>query len=457
MQKSINNPLVTFKFLIYNFDRYQKFFTKDIFRMLPSVMPEDTSGVRINIEELRLLFESFRKEYKSFPLNYTIELEEVLSKLRLEKTVIELSEDNLKEYFSIDLLRYDQNILSEHTNDWFKFCWMVNTGMNAFQNTKAKIELKSKISELEKGLSDALSIDLVQDSRLEGDLFDMDSYDDSEISTLRTGFQSLDLMLSSSGKVADGGFVRGGLYVFMTGPKGGKSLVLSNLMVKAIKMGHNIAIASFEMPKSDYFERVNCNLYGISRRHYSASTMRTVLESKNPNYGKAFFRQFTNAHTPADIELWAKKLQTQHGCKLDLVFVDYINIMSNARSAKSDNTYASVKQIAEDLRSSGLRNDWVTVSVTQTNRGAEGATDYTLSDVSESHALGATVDALFGIIKQPNIPDQRKITCIASRRTGDIEPIYFNVDWSQWRLREIARFEEQNMGLNGSYDVNNLF
>lgn len=457
MKKTINNPLVSFRYLIENFHRYEKFFIKDIFNMLPSVMPEDPSGVTNRMEELRILFTTYRSEYKIFPEGLTLDLEEIFTRLQEEKILLELSIETLKEYFSIDLKKYDQNLLAKYSNDWFKFCYMVNRTRKTFSSSKEKISLEEKIQELQKGLSEALSVDDIQEVRFEGDLFDADAYEDNDTTLLSTGYRSVDVMLSPSGKSEDGGFVRGGLYVFMAGPKGGKSLVLSNFMVRAIKSGHNIAIASFEMPKADYFQRVNTNLYGISRSHYKPNTMKELVKDKNPKFGKAYFRQFTNAHTPSDVERWAAGLQSKHGFKLDMLFVDYINLLSDGRNSKSENTYLKIKSIAEDLRSSGMRNDWVTVSVTQTNRAAEGSPDYTLADVSESHALSATVDALMGIVKQPNIDNQRKLTLIASRRSGNQEPIFFNVDWTQWRLREIADFSGEDMGLNQDFNLTNLF
>lgn len=457
MKKTISDPLVSFKFLIENYDLYKRYFIKEIFSMLPSVMPEDTSGVTNRMEELRILFDYYLQEHKCFPIALTQDLEEIYSRLVETKVLTELTTTTLEQYFSLDLSKYNQQLLAEYSNEWFKFCYMVNRTRITFADAKQQNTLKGKIAELQKGLSESLAVGDIQEARLEGDLFDPAAYEKDDTRLLRTGYQSVDAMLSPDGNWKKGGFVRGGLYVFMTGPKGGKSLVLSNFMVQAIKAGNNIAIASFEMTKGDYFARINTNLYGISQSVYDHEKMPEIIRNANPSFGKAHFRQFTNAHTAADVERWAVGLQTRHGFKIDLLFVDYLNLPADGRSGKSDNTYLKVKHIAEDLRSSGMRNDWVTVSVTQTNRGAEGADDYTLTDVSESHALGATVDALFGINKLPNIDNQRKLSLIASRRSGKPDPIYFNVDWTQWKLREISNHRDENLGENQSYDLRSIF
>ena len=76
--------------------------------------------------------------------------------------------------------------------------------------------------------------------------------------------------------------------------------------------------------------------------------------------------------------------------------------------------------------------------------------------MSESYGLSSTVDALFGIDKQFNIPDQRSIRTIIARRSGEAAPIYFNIDWSQWKIREISN----NPGpesLPESFNQTNLF
>jgi hypothetical protein len=73
--------------------------------------------------------------------------------------------------------------------------------------------------------------------------------------------------------------------------------------------------------------------------------------------------------------------------------------MRDQRGNSGDNTYIKIKNICEDVRAVGQRNQWAMVSVTQVSGSGYESTNLTMSDVSESKGLIATVDALFGIIQ----------------------------------------------------------
>ena len=76
-----------------------------------------------------------------------------------------------------------------------------------------------------------------------------------------------------------------------------------------------------------------------------------------------------------------------------------------------------IKQIAEDLRAMAIKNDWCIVTATQTNRTQFDSNDILTNQVSESSALGATVDAMFGIIADPLMKSQGKyyLKCMYDR------------------------------------------
>lgn len=58
-----------------------------------------------------------------------------------------------------------------------------------------------------------------------------------------------------------------------------------------------------------------------------------------------------------------------------------------------------IKQIAEDLRAMGIRNNWLIVTATQINRNGYNSSDISMSDVAESAGLSHTADVMLGIIQ----------------------------------------------------------
>ena len=98
-----------------------------------------------------------------------------------------------------------------------------------------------------------------------------------------------------------------------------------------------------------------------------------------------------------------------------------------------------IKQIAEDLRAMAMRNDWAVVTATQVNRSGFGSTDLNITNISESSALGHTVDALFGIIQDEIMHANREYTLklLANRDDGyKNSRKKFNIDYDHMRIIE---------------------
>ena len=111
----------------------------------------------------------------------------------------------------------------------------------------------------------------------------------------------------------------------------------------------------------------------------------------------------TSSATVYDIEAFllnAEKSRSIEGkpFKFRNVFIDYVNIMADARHGNTAETYMKIKGICEDIRAMAQRNDWCVISLTQTNRTGMNASDLDMTSVAESSGLVATVDSLFGII-----------------------------------------------------------
>jgi hypothetical protein len=115
-----------------------------------------------------------------------------------------------------------------------------------------------------------------------------------------------------------------------------------------------------------------------------------------------------------------------------------------------------IKQIAEELRGMAMRRDVVVISATQTKRSALEKDIIDMDDISESHGLVATVDAMMGI----TIPiddagnqeiNKRQINLIASRRSYAEEEIYFQVDWNFYKMKSVPK-NNINVGQSAMQD-----
>ena len=253
----------------------------------------------------------------------------------------------------------------------------------------------------------------------------------------------------------NGGFMKKGLYVIMGAPKVGKSQWLCNLAANSVKQGYDTIYITLEMAYQKVNRRIGSNLFNINIDDYQnalkdKNKMRQAVQSFHNSLmipaGKFYLEEFpTSSATASDIENFVLKkeaeLSKQFGYefKFKNVFIDYVNIMRDQRGNSGDNTYIKIKNICEDVRAMGQRNQWAVISVTQVNGNGFESTNLTMSDLSESKGLAATVDALFGIIqtalmRASNVYYLQAIALRDSPHMGDKKK--FNFDPYHLRLTE---------------------
>jgi len=208
------------------------------------------------------------------------------------------------------------------------------------------------------------------------------------------------------------------------------SIWLANVAANSIKLGYNTAVISLEMRDRKVIKRLGANLLNITMKEYAKiaddkDAMRKKLgnlgydDFKTP--GKLYVKEFpTSSAGVPDVERYLLKMEELKGIKFKVVVLDYVNILKNWRNPNSENTYMKIKQIAEDLRAMAMRNNWAIVTATQINRSGFGSTDLSATNISESAALGHTVDAMFGIIQDEIMHANREyiLKLIANRDDG---------------------------------------
>ena len=98
-----------------------------------------------------------------------------------------------------------------------------------------------------------------------------------------------------------------------------------------------------------------------------------------------------------------------------------------------------IKQIAEDLRAMGIRNDWLIVTATQINRNGYNSSDISMGDVAESAGLSHTADVMLGIIQDDLMrANQEYWLKVLKIRDGEGKgnKCKLNIDFNHMRLVE---------------------
>ena len=370
--------------------------------------------------------------------------DQLIESFKLIGKLDETKKNEIKSIYEIDLSKYEDEWLKETTEFFIEYKNLTKSAVDAvkyIQSTPVSSEnIKSVIDTFKNIIVERNNIDFSFDEGL--DFFNPESHKQLTTNTFSSGYPFIDTVLG-------GGFASKSLYVFMGMPKVGKSLWLGNIAAQAVKNGHNVAVISLEMGDRKYVKRLGANILGIPISEYKDRSNDDQLIKKKLNSvtfdnlkvpGHLLIKEFpTSQASVNDIERYLKKAEEMRGIKFKIVIVDYINIMKNWRNPNSENTYMKIKQIAEDLRGTGMVNNWSIITATQTKQGDFDASDLSINSASESSGLVATVDGMFGIIQDPIMYANKeyKLKLLANREDGyKNSHKMFNVDYRYMRIAE---------------------
>ena len=377
-----------------------------IFFRLSLEKPKYLQAIKYNfytseeIDALSFLANKFYAKFSETPTKENLKLlvqNHPKSKERVSDNILEM-------VFDVDLDKYDEEWLTNTAESWIKwrtFNTSLTDTIEYIKTTDVNPENVDAIVTKVKGLINDRN-NLTFNSDLGLNFFDFDSHDQKEADKVSTGYNFLDRMLG-------GGYDRGGNLVVYAGEQNiGKSIYLANDAANFVKMGTNTVVITAEMAAHKFVKRIGSNLLNININDYAEKAknrdhikrrLETVGDGFTPP-GNLYVKQFpTSQATVLDIEAYVAQIEEELQIKVGAVVIDYINILANYRNQNTENTYMKIKQIAEDLRAMGIRNNWLIVTATQINRNGYNSSDISMTDVAESAGLSHTADVMLGIIQ----------------------------------------------------------
>jgi replicative DNA helicase len=222
----------------------------------------------------------------------------------------------------------------------------------------------------------------------------------------------LPFLCESLNFITNGGMSRKSSNIVMAPTGVGKSNVMVPLASDYLRQGYNVLYITLEMSERKITERFDANLlevpiqdlYCLKRSDFNARLDRVRQKSN----GRLFVKEYpTSSAHAGHFDALINEIRTKENCKLDVVFVDYLNICISSRvkmGSSNQNTYTYMRSIGEELRGLFVRHDVVGWTATQTNRSAIGASDYGQESVSDSAGIIHIADLLWGLI----LDDQMK-------------------------------------------------
>lgn len=357
-----------------------------------------------DINKIFRLVKSFTIKY-----NHPPSLDQLQQIVNENEEDIEVKRSIIEDIYKFDLSSYDETWVNENAKTHIEAKNLENSVLDVvsyMKTTKITPEtIQDVVSTAKQIMNDGNQ--LLLDFEEPDDFFAVESHLQVNVPKYSTGYPFIDW---SSG----GGLSKKTLTVIAAGMKAGKSFFLCNLAANTMQLGYNSIYITLELGKEKVIKRIGSNVFNIPINEYedymkSKRNISSAITNYKENFGGGFteipgrlyVKEFpTSSASSIDIETYVNQFEKKKNIKFDFVYVDYINIMKNHRSPNSESTYMKMKNICEDLRAAAQRNNWIIVSVTQLKREALQSSMLNMADISESIAVAATVDNLYGMVNE---------------------------------------------------------
>jgi|TARA_R100001163_G_C5058060_1_gene194614 KaiC/GvpD/RAD55 family RecA-like ATPase len=355
----------------------------------------------------------------------------------------EISDDIVNAIYEININEYDQDWLKRTGEAWVKWKHFDKQLVKTIEYVKTQDVSPENVEDVVTRAIGMISTDgsLNFDTDVGLDFFNPEHHIQRKTKKLETGWSFID-------NVSGGGYDPKSLIVYAGEQNVGKSIWLANDAANFVRMGHNVVFVTAEMSAQKVLKRIGSNLLQIpmmeydkhsANRDYVKRRLERITRGIMPP-GKLFVKEFpTSQGTVLDIEAYLKDLEETQDHKVNVLVVDYINILANYRNPNTENTYMKIKQIAEDLRALAVKRDMLVISATQINRGAWDSTEIKMENIAESAGLAHTADVMYALIQDAMMHANReywlKVLKIRDGQ-GKGSRCRYNIDYDFMRLTE---------------------
>lgn len=220
-----------------------------------------------------------------------------------------------------------------------------------------------------------------------------------------------------------GGGLPIGYTIFLGREKSGKSMVLSSIAADALWSGKTVAIATLELAGKKQIERVlanllNCTLHEVQR---GEPIVRRRLAQLNGQMGRLQVQYFQPDTPVTDIIAWVDRLRENFG-RVDLLAVDYADLVGAGRMGKDDNDYKGAKVVGNTLRNHAVLHSYVTITASQGKRGSgTGGKPLDMDDGADSQHKVRLADLVIAMRMDQTQKDMVDWTIVGARDGKDRE------------------------------------
>ena len=252
-----------------------------------------------------------------------------------------------------------------------------------------------------------------------------------------TGWESLDKKLF-------GGFNRGELNIFAGGSGSGKSLFLANMGVNWALAGLNVLYLTFELSENLVSMRIDSMTTDIPSRDIFKNIEDVEMKVKmiGKKSGAFQVKYMPTGKNANDIRSYLKEYEIKTGRKIDVMLVDYLDLMHPiAAKISAENLFVKDKYVSEELRNLAMELNCIFVTASQLNRSSVEEIEFDHSHISGGISKINTADNLIGIFTSRAMRERGRyqIQLMKTRSSSGVgQKIDLEFDVDSLRIRDLA-------------------
>jgi len=229
-------------------------------------------------------------------------------------------------------------------------------------------------------------------------------YDDVEerVSSYNENSTKIPYKLAMMNKITNGGVEPGTLNV-ETAPTGfGKTIRMADEAKFQSERGLTVIYYTFEMSDLRIARRLDANYLDMEMsavpkfaKNVDNIRKRFGLQRKAAR-GELIFKDYApDTITAQHLSNHIRQVQQKLGKKVDIVYIDYLNLMKAAHAAHNSGTHKQIETICKEIIAHIAKKYKIPViSATQLQRQAQDSSDVKIGNIAESQGLSNTVDFL---------------------------------------------------------------
>lgn len=245
-----------------------------------------------------------------------------------------------------------------------------------------------------------------------------------------TGISALDA--ATGGR----GWMSGEMYIVLGPTKSGKSQALAWFANTAAKFGHTVAYFTLEVSTDIIMARLdamNADI-AINDLPYRAQEAAGKLKVFGMNGDMIVFDYPAGACSIAEIERQLNRLETERGIKVDLLVVDYLDLVKH--DSKSTDEWVPQQETARKLRALAKVRQIPVLTASQINRAGAKKEIAQSTDKAGSWGVIAEVDGCLTIGASPKGKQNERVLFLSDFRNAPPSCIRLKTNYGMGRFFE---------------------